>query len=430
MQIIQFFLTLELLIILLFNLINGIFALSEIALVSVKKQRMAQLAENGNARARTVLGLLENPESFLSAVQIGITLIGIVSGVYGGVTLTDNFRPIVEQVEMLRPYAHQIAYVLVVAFITYFSIVIGELIPKTLAMKYAEPVALNIAGFIRLFSSIARPFVWLLTKSTSLVFKLFGIKPAQEEKITEEELRYIIKTAGRQGLFNKEESDLHHNVLTFTELRAKNVMTHRIDVEWVDIADSMEKNEKKLRESQHFQFPVCEDGYDKILGYLHVKDFFSQKDHPDFNLRSIIREAVFVPENLYAIDVLQHFKKRRCYFGIVVDELGAFEGVVTLHDLSEALVGDLPDNEMDPPEIVLRADGSLLVSGSILVVELNRFLESVYIPEKSGQYSTLAGFIIYYLERIPDVGEQFDFHGRNIEIVDKDGARIDKIILK
>lgn len=419
----------ELLIIILFNLVNAIFALSEIALVSVKRQRMVQLAESGDAKAKTVLELLKNPEDFLSAVQIGITLIGIVSGVYGGATLTDKFRPVVEQVELFRPYAGQIAYVLVVALITYLSIVIGELIPKTLAMKYAEPVALGIGGFIRMFSKVARPFVWLLTTSTNLVFKLFNIKPAAEEKITADELRFIIKTAGRQGLLEKEESELHNNLMAFSDLHAKDVMTRRMDVEWIDLTDAMEKTEKKLLDSDHFQFPVCDETYDNTLGYLHVKDFFSKHKTPGFQLHSILREPVYVPENLYAIDVLQQFKKRRCYFGIVVDEFGAFEGIITLHDLSEALVGELPGSNNEPPEITLRDDGSLLVSGAVYVSELNEYLNVAFIPEKSTYYTTLAGFLLHQLEHLPNVGERLVFNGRRIEIIDKDGARIDKVLI-
>ena len=419
----------EIFIIILFNFINGIFALSEIALVSVKKQRMVQLTEAGNLRARKVLQLLKKPEDFLSAVQIGITLIGIVSGVYGGATLTDNFRPVVEQVEVLRPYAGQIAYVLVVALITYLSIVIGELIPKTLAMKYAEPVALSIAGFILIFSKFARPFVWLLTTTTNLVFRILGIKPAEEEKVTEEELRYIIKTAGRQGLFEKEESEIHNNAISFADLRAKNLMTHRLEVDWVDVTDPPEKTEERLLQSNHFQFPVCEDKYDNILGYLHVKDFFAKKNEPGFQIRSIIREPVFIPENQFSIDILQQFKKQRCYFGIVVDEFGAFEGVITFHDLSEALVGDLPDQDEVAPEIISRADGSLLVGGSVAVQELNQFLKIDFIPEKNTFYTSMAGFVIHQTERIPDVGEQIEFNGRQIEIVDRDGVRIDQVII-
>lgn len=424
------YLPMELLIIVLFNFVNGVFALSEIALVSVKKQRILQLAEKGDKRAQTVLHLMKNPEGFLSSVQIGITLIGIVSGVYGGATLTDNFRPVVEQFEMLRPYANQIAYTLVVALITYLSIVIGELIPKTLAIKFAEPVALNVAGFIRFFTRFAHPFVWLLTTSTSVVFKLFGISPAQDEQITEEELRYVIKTAGAQGLLDKDESELHHNVLSFSELKAKNVMTHRLDVNWVDLADTTEEIHEVILEGNHTYYPVCEDGDDNMLGYLYIKDYFIGKSQPDFNLRSIIREPVYVSENQYAIDVLQQFKKRRCYFGMVVDEFGAFEGIVTLHDLSESLVGDLPGADEENTNIVRRTDGSLLIDGSMAIDDVNHYLGVEFIPDDNSQYATVAGFVIYHLEHIPEIGEQFEFNGKSIEIMDKDGARIDKVLIK
>ncbi len=419
----------ELLIILLFNLINGVFALSEIALVSVKKQRMVQLAEAGNAKAKTVLDLLKKPEGFLSAVQIGITLIGIISGVYGGATLTDNFRPVVEKVAFLQPYAHTITYVLVVALITYLSIVIGELIPKTLAIKFAEPVALAIGGFIKLFSRIARPFVWLLTASTALVFKIFHINPIGEEIITEEELRYMVKIAGKQGLFEKDESEIHHNVLTFGDLRTKSLMTHRLDVEWININQPLDTIEQQLRNSLRTHFPVCEGIYDKVLGYLHAKDFFAHKTEPEFQLRGILREPVFVPENQFAIDVLHLFKKNRCYFGIVTDEFGAFEGVITLHDIAEAIVGNLPEEDEEPDGILRRNDGSLLVSGNVLVINLNHFLQKDLIPESSPYYSTLAGFIFNQWENMPVAGDQFDFKGYIFEVVDMDGARIDKVMM-
>ncbi len=420
----------ELFIILLFNFINGVFALSEIALVSVKKQRMLQLAERGNAKAQTVLELLKNPEGFLSAVQIGITLIGIVSGVYGGATLTDEFRPVVEKVELLRPYAHTIAYVMVVGVITYLSIVIGELIPKTLAMKYAEPVALSMGGFIRIFSRITSPMVWILTTSSSLVFKIYSIKPAEEEKITEEELRYIIKTAGRQGLLDKDESELHVNVLSFSGVRSRSLMTHRLEVEWVDVNKPIESIEKLLRNSHRTRFPVCDGTYDKVLGYLHARDFFANNTGPKFQLHSIIREPVFVPENQFVIDVLHHFRKRRCYFGIVTDEFGAFEGIITLHDIAEALVGDLPDVDDEPGGILQRKDGSMLVSGNVLAANLNRYLQRDFISESNPFYSTLAGFIFHKMEALPVVGDQFEYKGYHFEIVDMDGAKIDKVIIK
>jgi putative hemolysin len=420
---------LEILPILLLNLLNGCFALSEIALVSVRRQRMAHLAEQGSKRARTVCELLAEPEKFLSAVQIGITLTGIISGVYGGATLTDDVRPVLERISWLRPYAPTLAYTAVVALVTYLSIVIGELIPKTFAIRFAEPVALAVGGLVRWFSRLATPFVWILTTSTTLVFKIFRIQPAAEEKITTEDLRYAIRTAGKQGLFGKEESDIQHKVLSFGHLRVRSIMTHRLDVEWVDVTKPIALLETQLRNSPRTRFPACEGTYDKVLGYLHARDFFACLHEPDFQLRNILREPVFVPENQYAIDVLPLFRKKRCYFGIVTDEFGAFEGVLTLHDISEALVGDLPDADEAADAIVRRTDGSLLVSGTVLASHLNHFLQQDLLPENNPFFSTVAGFVFHQLETMPAPGDGFDFQGFRFEVLDMDGASIDKVLL-
>jgi putative hemolysin len=419
---------LELLVILLFSFVNGIFALSEIALVSVKRQRLVLLAEKGNKRAETVLKLLDKPENFLSAVQIGITLIGIVAGVYGGATLTDNLYPLLEEIELLRPYAENVAYVLVVMLITYLTVVIGELIPKTLAIKYAEPVALAIGPFITLFSLLISPFVWLLSASTRLIFWLLGIKSKVEDIITEEDLRHAIKTAGKQGLFDKYESLIQQKVLSFGDLRAKVLMTHRLLVEWVNVNLPPDVIEQQLRNSHRNHFPACDGTYDKVLGYLHARDFFAMIKEPDFKVRNIIREPVYIPENQYAIDALRQFRKSRCYFGIVNDEFGAFQGIITLHDVLEALVGDLPEVE-EPQGIVQRQDGSILASGSLLISSLNEFLQKDLIAVANPFYSTLAGFIFYKLETIPETGDRLDYKGYRFEVVDMDGLRIDKLII-
>ncbi len=419
----------ELLIILVLNLLNGCFALSEIALISVKRPRMERLAEKGNQRAKAVCQLLEAPERFLSAVQIGITLIGIVSGVYGGATLTGHVVPVLEKIDWLRPYAPTLAYAVVVALVTYLSIVIGELIPKSLAIRFAEPVALAVGGPIRSFSRLAAPFIWILSGSHTLFFKLFRIRPATAEKMTTEDLRYAIRTAGRQGLFDEAESDIQHKVLGFGRLRVRSIMTHRLDVEWVDVNKPRSFIETQLRNSPRTRFPACEGTYDKVLGYLHARDFFAWQHEPDFQLRTILREPVFVPENQLAIDVLPLFRKKRCYFGIVTDEFGAFEGVLTLHDISEALVGDLPDADEEPDAIVRRRDGSLLVSGTVLTAHLNHFLGKDLLPENNPFFSTVAGFVIHQLETMPSPGDHFDAMGFRFEVVDMDGASIDKVLL-
>lgn len=420
----------ELLVIVGLAFLNGVFSLSEIALVSVKKQRLVQKAELGSSSARAALELLKKPEQFLSAVQIGITLIGIISGVYGGATLANNMQPWVERIAVLAPYSETIAYVLVVAVITYISIVIGELIPKTLAMKFAEPVAIAMAPFISLLTKIASPFVWLLSLSTRLVFRILGIKASDEEKITEEDLIHFIKTAGRQGVIDVGESEIQQNVLGFTELRARNLMTHRTEVTWLDVDDPLDVLLEQVRQSNHHKFPVCKGTYDTMLGFIHAKDLLERKDDPGFSLRNVLKEPVYFPETVFAIDILQSFRKHRQYFGIVIDEYGAFEGVLTLHDLAEALVGDLPDTGEDTAaDIATRDDGSILVNGNTLLSDLNHYWGSEVVEEKPMHYSTLAGFITFHLEHIPAVAEKLTYHDLVFEVIDKDGNRIDKVLI-
>jgi len=420
----------ELLVIVALALLNGVFSLSEIALVSVKKQRLLQKAELGNQSARTALELLKKPEQFLSAVQIGITLIGIISGVYGGATLTNNVEPWIAGISFLAPYSETIAYVLVVAVITYISIVVGELIPKTLAMKFAEPVAIAMAPFIRLLTVVASPFIWLLSLSTKLVFRILGIKASEEEKITEEDLIHFIKTAGRQGVIDAGESEIQQNVLNFTELRARNLMTHRTEVTWLDIEDPLNVILDQVRQSYHHKFPVCKGTYDTMLGYIHAKDLLERKDESEFSIHMVIKEPVYFPETVFAIDILQSFRKHRQYFGIVVDEYGAFEGILTLHDLAEALVGELPDTGEDTAaDIATREDGSILVNGNTLISDLNHFWGENIVEENPMHYSTLAGFITFHLEHIPAIAEKLIYNDKSFEVIDKDGNRIDKVLI-
>jgi putative hemolysin len=421
---------LEIIVIFILTLVNGFFALSEIALVSVKRQRIEQKAQRGHRSAQTVLNLLKNPEDFLSSVQVGITLIGIVSGVYGGATLVNDVLPIIEKYEPLKPYAPQLAYVLIIGLITYFSIVIGELIPKTLAMRNAEKVALGVAPIVSVFTKLMYPFVWLLAVSTNLFNRIFGIKETGEENVTEDEIRYMIKTAGKQGVLEKEESELHQNVFSFTAQKARSLMTHRSDVDWLDINDEFKTIEKEIRSSNRSKFLVCNGEIDKILGTISVKDFFENKDNPNFQLQDILKEPIYISESRYSIDILKTFRQRKQYMGIVIDEYGMTEGIITLQDLIEPIVGDLPETgEDDLPEIVRREDNSLLVNGSVSIKALNDYLAEDYLPEDEGHYHTVAGFILYELGNLPEVGYAFKYNDHTIEIIDRDGIRIDKVLI-
>jgi putative hemolysin len=421
----------EIVIIILLTFLNGFFALSEVSIISVRKSRIKQKARQGSKNAQILLDLIKEPEGFLSAVQVGITLIGIVSGAYGGAALSDDMQALLLGVPFLAAYADTLAIVLVIGAITYFSIVIGELIPKTLAIGNAEPIALFVAPVIKVFTTLTMPLVKILSGSTNAAIKLFGIREAAEETISEEELRQIIKTAGKQGVLAKDESELHQNIFHYTAQKAKNLFTHRREVEWIDIQDPLEEIQAFIRDSAHSKFPVADGKFDNILGILTTKDFYEQVVAGNQDLREVIKPPIYVSETMYANAILNLFKKKKQYLGVVVDEFGSPEGIITLHDILEAIVGDLPDlDETGEPEVVKREDNSYLVNGSITVYDLNRELRRELIAQGSDHYTTLAGFIIHFLNHLPATGEKLAHNGYEMEVVDMDGVKIDKVLIR
>lgn len=412
------------------TLLNGFFALSEIALVSVKRSRIEHLAAEGSSRAKTVLELLDNPEHFLSSVQVGITLIGIISGAYGGAALTDNMLQLLAAIPFLPQYHHAFALVVVIGSITYFSIVIGELVPKTIAMNHAESIALVSVPIIKYFTLITYPFVKLLSVSTTFILKAMGIKVNEGEHISEDELRFMLKNAGKQGVLEKQESEVHHNLFSFTDQTAKSLMTNSREVEWVNVHDSVEDIWNQLRESAHSKFIVGDGSIDHVLGVITVKDFFENYKRPNFALSQIIQPAIFVAYNTPAFNILNLFKSRKQYIGIVVDEYSSTKGIVTLHDLTEAIVGDLPDaDESDEPNIVKRHDNSYLISGHTLIYELNQYFQREVVEDNPAAYTTVSGFVLSELKSIPSTGDAFTYSNTHFEIVDMDGVRIDKVLL-
>lgn len=422
----------EIIILILLTMLNGFFALSELSIISVNKNRITQKAKQGSKSANTVMKLLESPENFLSAIQVGITLIGIVSGAYGGAALSDDMKQWLVGIDFLAPYADTLSIVLVVGLITYFSIVMGELIPKTIALGNADNIALAVAPIIRVFTKITLPLVKLLSGSTNLVIKVLGIKEPLEEKMSEEELRQIIKTAGKQGILAKEEIQLHQNIFTYADQRAKNLRTHRMDVEYIDINQPVDVIKDIIQRSAHTKFPVADGSFDNIIGVLTAKRFYEylagNREEP---LKSILQQPIYIPETMPANAVLNSFKKQKQYLGIVIDEYGSIEGIITLHDILEAIVGDLPDvDELDEPVIVKREDGSFLVNGTVEIYDLNRELKQEVIPRDADNYVTLAGFISYALGKLPATGEKLFVSGYELEIVDMDGFRVDKVLMR
>lgn len=422
--------TMEVLVIFILTLLNGFFALSEIALVSVKKSKIEHLTAQGNKRAKLILQLLENPENFLSSVQVGITLIGIISGAYGGAALTDDLERYLTGIAFLHPYVHDISLIIVIGGITYFSIVIGELVPKSIAMNNAEAIALVCVPIIKYFTLATYPFVKLLSVSTKVILKIFRIKENAEEKISEEELLFILKNAGRQGVLEKQESEVHQNLFSFTDQTAKSLMTISKEVEWINYNDDKEKIFRQLRESVHSKFIVGDGSVDKVKGVMTIKEFLETHNRETFRLDDIIHQPIFFTSGTPAFNILNMFKIKKQYIGIVIDEYGGVKGIVTLHDLIEAIVGDLPDeDETEEQNIIRRENNSCLINGKTTILELNQYFQREIIEDNIVKYTTISGFMLETLRRIPVAGDHIRYKNIRLEIMDMDGNRIDKILM-
>jgi putative hemolysin len=411
-------------------LLNGFFALSEIALVSSKRTRLEQSRRKGSKGAKMALQLLNKSENFLSAIQVGITLISIITGVYGGMNIADDVAPFFEKFAFTAPYAHEIALFLTIVIITYVSIVIGELVPKTIALGNPEKIATHVAPVIFYFSKTFYPVVRLLSLSTNFVIKLVGIKK-HTEQFTEAELRQMIKMASVEGVIEKEQNSIHENVFYFSDKNAKHIMTHHTDVEWIDIDKPINEIKKALYEVKHSKV-VCSKGeLDNFQGTLNLKDFYKSISlNRDFNIRDLIILPLIVTENTDAQKVLNLLRLKKTHICCVVDEYGGFAGIITVHDIIENIVGQIPgEGEVYDPDIFIRDDKSVLVSGDAPIEALANIIEDFTIDFDKIDYSTVAGFILDQLNMVPQLGYVFEYMGYKIEIIDIDGNRIDKILI-
>lgn len=419
-------------IILLFlALLNGFFALSEIALVSVNRNRIEHLADKGNSRAKIILKLLEKPHNFLSSVQVGITLIGIVAGAYGGVNLTNDFAVYLSKFTFLGEYTHTVALVIVIGSITYFNIVIGELVPKTIALNNAEPIALISSPIIKYFTIAVFPFVKLLSFSTQLILKLFGVKEKVKEHLNEEELKFLLLKARKHGILERDESRIHQNLFYFTDQTAKSLMTDVSKVEWLDLLFTTDQIASFIQKSIHSKFIVCEGQINNIKGIVTVKNFLENYQKEDFQLAKIVDPPIFISHTAQAFEILNLFKRRKQYLAVVKDDVDKMIGIVTIHDLMEAIIGRLPDEgENDHINIIPRSDGSYLIDGATPVFEVNQYFQKEIIKDNIELYTTVEGFIIENLEELPRTGKTIIYSPYHYEIVDMDDSRIDKVVLK
>ncbi|HAM11374.1 MAG: hypothetical protein A2X05_13075 [Bacteroidetes bacterium GWE2_41_25] len=420
----------EILVISILIVLNGFFALSEIALVSSKRSRLEQLRKEGRRGSESALLLMNDSESFLSAIQVGITLIGIITGVYGGINIADDFAPFFERFDLLRNSADEIALTVTVLIITYFSILFGELVPKTLALSNPEKIAVRIAPVIYYFSLVFYPVVKFLSFSTTLINNIIGIRKPHEHT-TEAELRHMLKIASHEGVIEKEQNLIHEKVFYFSDKQARHIMTHRMEVEWIDINLPPEVIKESIRRSKHSRLVCCMENLDNFIGVLSLKDFLAADHFSDeFVISDLLTQPLIVPETAEAYKVLNLFREKQLHFCIVVNEYGSIEGIITLHDILENLIGDIPEEgEKYEPDIFVRDDKSYLVSGDAPVEILDGIFDNYLTDLENVDYTSVAGFVLSKIDKSPQVGDKFTFNDFIIEIVDIDGKRIDKVLI-
>lgn len=419
----------EILIILFLIILNGVFSMSEIALISARKNRLENAAKKGNSSAQAALDLANAPNKFLSTVQIGITLIGILTGIFSGDKITTDVRLFVEGFAMLKPYADTIAVGIVVVVLTFFSLVLGELLPKRIGLNHPESIAKAVAIPMKMISIITAPFIWLLTISTEFLLKILRIKPSADGKITEEEIKAIIKEGTEGGEVQEIEQDILERVFHIGDRKVNSLMTHRKSVVFLPLNSDKNQVKELMLKELHSIYPVYDKNYDDIIGVVNLKNIFAHFENENFNLADIISEAPFIMEQTSAYQALENFKTSGIHYGFVSDEYGIFQGIITLNDILEALVGDASEFYKDDFQLVEREDGSWLVDGHY---SLHDFLTYFELDDLISDYevTTVSGLIMTELSRIPKQGEKLVWQKFELEVIDMDGVKIDKVMVK
>jgi putative hemolysin len=399
--------------------------------VAARKVRLQQWAEEGNKRAKVALELVNEPTQFLSTVQVGITLVGIFAGAFGGATIAEKLEAYFSTIPVLANYSQVLSVAIVVIAITYFSLIIGELVPKRIALTNPERIASLIAGPMQLLSKVAAPVVYLISASTDLVVRLLGVSASDEPGMTEDEIKVLIEQGTQEGIFEESEQDMIEGVLRLGERPAGILMTPRTQIVWIDLDDPPEQVKQEVIARRHSIYPVGRDNLDNLLGIVHAKDLLAQLlSGQPFDLRPLLLQPLFVPEKLLALQVLDQLKQKGAKAAFVVDEYGSIEGMITHDDFLEDIVGDLaPSEGADELRAFRRPDGSWLLDGLLHIDELKEVLELDELPEEDeGYYQTLGGFVIHQMGTIPTAGEWFEWDSYRFEIVDMDGRRVDKVL--
>lgn len=422
---------LEILLIVILVVANGVFSMSETAIVSSRSARLQQRAANGDAGAKIAEELTRHPNIFLATVQIGITLIGVLSGAFGGATAARTLAGLIAHVSPLAPYASQIALVLVVLVITYLSLIIGELVPKRLALNNPEGIAARVAGPMSTIARFGSPVVHLMSASTDVVLRLLRVRHRDEPPITAEEIGVLLEQGARAGVFRESEQEMVEAVFDLDGDPVAAIMTPRTNVVWLDLGDSGAEQRQQLRDTKHTRFPVCRADLDHVVGVVHAKDLLNPLlDGGRLDLAGAARPALFVPESVSALQLLEQFQRGHDQIALVVDEFGGIAGLVSLQDVLEAIVGDIPvPGAPENPLIVTRPDGSWLLDGTLPFDEAAELLDLTEDAGVRGGFHTLAGFVLAELGHIPTTGERFTAASWAFEVVDMDGHRVDRVLV-
>jgi len=419
----------EIAILLVLIFINGLFVMSEIALVSARKSRLEHLSEKGDLSAKKALDLSNNPEKFLAAAQIGITFIAILTGVYSGDRFGQYLEPAIRKVSFMEPYAETIATTIVVIIVTFLSILFGELIPKRIGLLRSEKISKLVARPMNGFARVTHPLVWILNKISNLFFRIFNIKRSTNDAVTEEEIKTLIGEGAEAGNIDEAEQEIIERVFHLGDRNITSLMTHRSDIIWFNLDDNEDKIKEKILQEPHSVYPICDGDIDNLKGVVSIKDLYVSPDSTLF--KDLMRPALFVPENNSAYQVLEKFKESKLHSCFIVDEYGSILGLITLKDILEAIVGDIPQTDLMDYEIQKREDGSFLIDGQIPFYDfLTYFEKAEWMNEGEHDFDTLAGFILHELEHIPKTGEKLTWKGFAIEIIDMDSHRIDKVLVK
>lgn len=417
----------EIFILVFLIVLNALFVMAEMALVSVRKGRLETLKNKGSRKAAIALKLAENPDKFLSTVQIFITLISILTGLYSGEKFSKDLQPFFEQFESLKPYAASISTTLIVVLVTFLSIIFGELIPKRIALTKAASIALAVAEPMNFLSKLAYPVVGLLSFISNGFFKLFKIGNVGDSAVTEEEIKALVLEGSETGEIEEDERDIIERVFHLGDRSITSLMTHRTDIVWFDVNQTVD-DVRKHENLAFSTYPVCEETVDNIKGLISIKDLF--KASSGTPLSELAKPALFVPENNKAYQLLEKFKSTKIHTSFIVNEYGTLEGMITLNDILEAIVGEVPQSGQDEYEIIKREDGTYLVEAQLQFYDfLSYFNRADWQDVDEQDFDTVAGFVLHELEHIPTTGENFEWRDFKFEVIDMDGQRIDKILV-